>query len=169
MSMEKMARTKETAREKDEILQNTMDSKAISKILVKILKSEGLRYTDQRQAIWDENNKALRMAGSIRDISNIKKAENQIMKKHSTMKKEIQEATKFAIDIPLKIMETALNSMEVINAMAKEGNPNSITDTAVGASLCASGNHVCNGTIGNFTANPTNKNAKTTFLKHRDF
>ena len=28
--------------------------KAISKILVKILKSEGLRYTDQRQAIWDE-------------------------------------------------------------------------------------------------------------------
>ena len=29
-------------------------SKAISKILVKILKSEGLRYTDQRQAIWDE-------------------------------------------------------------------------------------------------------------------
>ena len=29
-------------------------SKTISKILVKILKSEGLRYTDQRQAIWDE-------------------------------------------------------------------------------------------------------------------
>ena len=29
-------------------------SKAISKILVEILKSEGLRYTDQRQAIWDE-------------------------------------------------------------------------------------------------------------------
>ena len=28
--------------------------KAISKILVEILKSEGLRYTDQRQAIWDE-------------------------------------------------------------------------------------------------------------------
>ena len=29
-------------------------SKVISKILIKILKSEGLRYTDQRQAIWDE-------------------------------------------------------------------------------------------------------------------
>ena len=29
-------------------------AKAISKILVKILKYEGLRYTDQRQAIWNE-------------------------------------------------------------------------------------------------------------------
>ena len=29
-------------------------NESISKILVKILRSEGLRYTNQRQAIWDE-------------------------------------------------------------------------------------------------------------------
>ena len=42
-------------------------SKAISKILVEILKSEGLRYTDQRQAIWDEirNNNEHRDAEDI--------------------------------------------------------------------------------------------------------
>ena len=35
-----------------------------------------------------------------------------------------------------KVMETAYNSMEVMKAMADFGNPNSITDAAVGA-LCA--------------------------------
>ena len=42
-------------------------SKAISKILVKILKSEGLRYTDQRQAIWDE----IRNSDEHRDAEDI--------------------------------------------------------------------------------------------------
>ncbi len=42
-------------------------SKAISKILVKILKSEGLRYTDQRQAIWDE----IRKSNEHRDAEDI--------------------------------------------------------------------------------------------------
>ena len=48
----------------------------------------------------------------------------------------IQAATKFAIETPFKIMETSYKSMEVIEAMVKFGNPNSITDAAVGA-LCA--------------------------------
>ena len=42
-------------------------SKTISKILVKILKSEGLRYTDQRQAIWDE----IRKSNEHRDAEDI--------------------------------------------------------------------------------------------------
>ena len=42
-------------------------SKAFSKILVKILKSEGLRYTDQRQAIWDE----IRNSNEHRDAEDI--------------------------------------------------------------------------------------------------
>ena len=48
----------------------------------------------------------------------------------------IQEATKFAIEIPFKVMQTAYGSMEVIKAMAEIGNPNSISDAGVGA-LCA--------------------------------
>ena len=48
----------------------------------------------------------------------------------------IQEATKFAIEVPFKVMKTAYQSMEVIKAMAETGNPNSITDAGV-AALCA--------------------------------
>ena len=51
-------------------------------------------------------------------------------------KTAIQEATKYAIITPFKVMETAFASMEVMKAMADIGNPNSITDAAVGA-LCA--------------------------------
>lgn len=51
-------------------------------------------------------------------------------------KTAIQEATKYAILTPFKVMETAFASMEVMKAMADIGNPNSVTDAAVGA-LCA--------------------------------
>lgn len=50
--------------------------------------------------------------------------------------KAIQEATKFAIEIPFKVMQIACDSMEVIKAMADTGNPNSVSDAGVGA-LCA--------------------------------
>ncbi|HNL65555.1 MAG TPA: glutamate formimidoyltransferase, partial [Ferruginibacter sp.] len=43
-------------------------------------------------------------------------------------KQAIQEATKFAIEIPFKVMQTAYESMEVIKQMVIEGNPNSVTD-----------------------------------------
>jgi len=45
----------------------------------------------------------------------------------------IQEATKHAIEVPLLVMQTALDSMEVIGAMAEIGNPNSVSDAGVGA------------------------------------
>ncbi|MET0466264.1 MAG: glutamate formimidoyltransferase [Chitinophagaceae bacterium] len=48
----------------------------------------------------------------------------------------IQEATRFAIDIPFQVMQTAFESMSVIKAMAETGNPNSVSDAGVGA-LCA--------------------------------
>ncbi|HZY36930.1 MAG TPA: glutamate formimidoyltransferase [Mucilaginibacter sp.] len=48
----------------------------------------------------------------------------------------IQDATKYAIEIPFKVMNTAYASMEVIKAMAETGNPNSISDAGV-AALCA--------------------------------
>lgn len=48
----------------------------------------------------------------------------------------IQAATKYAIEVPFKVMQLACNSMEVIQAMVEQGNPNSITDAGVGA-LCA--------------------------------
>ena len=51
-------------------------------------------------------------------------------------KKAIENATKYATEIPFKVMETAYNSMEVMMAMAKEGLQNSLSDAGVGA-LCA--------------------------------
>jgi glutamate formiminotransferase/formiminotetrahydrofolate cyclodeaminase len=48
----------------------------------------------------------------------------------------IQAATKYAIEIPFKVMQTVYDSMAVIKAMVINGNPNSVTDAGVGA-LCA--------------------------------
>ncbi len=50
--------------------------------------------------------------------------------------KAIQEATKYAIEVPLQVMETAFESFELLKAMAESGNPNSASDAGVGA-LCA--------------------------------
>lgn len=48
----------------------------------------------------------------------------------------IQDATKYAIEIPFKVMELSHQSLELIAAMAEHGNPNSVSDAGVGA-LCA--------------------------------
>ncbi|HHS95816.1 MAG TPA: glutamate formimidoyltransferase [Phaeodactylibacter sp.] len=48
----------------------------------------------------------------------------------------IQAATRYAIEVPFQVMKIALQSFDLILAMAKTGNPNSITDAGVGA-LCA--------------------------------
>lgn len=50
--------------------------------------------------------------------------------------KAIQEATKYATEIPFRVMQLCYDSMEVIKAMAEIGNPNSVSDAGVGA-LCA--------------------------------
>jgi glutamate formiminotransferase/formiminotetrahydrofolate cyclodeaminase len=48
----------------------------------------------------------------------------------------IEEATKGAIQVPFQVMQTALASMDVMQAMAEIGNPASVSDAGVGA-LCA--------------------------------
>jgi glutamate formiminotransferase / formiminotetrahydrofolate cyclodeaminase len=54
----------------------------------------------------------------------------------ATRTNAIQAATRYAIEIPFKVMELSYGSMEVIKAMAEIGNPNSVSDAGVGA-LCA--------------------------------
>jgi len=48
----------------------------------------------------------------------------------------LEAATKNAINVPFRIMEVALQSMEVMLEMAKIGNPASASDAGVGAA-CA--------------------------------
>jgi len=51
----------------------------------------------------------------------------------ATRSTAIQTATKRAIEVPLDVMQTSLDSMDVIKAMAEIGNPNSVSDAGVGA------------------------------------
>jgi len=48
----------------------------------------------------------------------------------------IENATKYATEIPFEVMQTAHDSMEVMEAMVKDGLPSSLSDAGVGA-LCA--------------------------------
>lgn len=48
----------------------------------------------------------------------------------------IQEATKYATQVPFRTMQKAFDCFEVCRAMVEKGNPNSVTDAGVGA-LCA--------------------------------
>ncbi|MBI2281823.1 MAG: glutamate formimidoyltransferase [Bacteroidetes bacterium] len=48
----------------------------------------------------------------------------------------IENATKYATQVPFMVMETAYNSMEVMQAMLKDGMQTSLSDSAVGV-LCA--------------------------------
>ncbi len=51
-------------------------------------------------------------------------------------KEAIQLATKYAIEVPFKVMQLSYQSLTIIKAMAEVGNPNSVSDAGVGA-LCA--------------------------------
>lgn len=51
-------------------------------------------------------------------------------------KKAIQEATVYAIEIPLETVKVAYKVFELCKVMVEKGNPNSLSDAAVGA-LCA--------------------------------
>ena len=48
----------------------------------------------------------------------------------------IQEATKYATEIPFRTMQRSFDTFDLIAAMVEQGNPNSVSDAGVGA-LCA--------------------------------
>jgi formiminotetrahydrofolate cyclodeaminase len=50
-------------------------------------------------------------------------------------KEAIQDATKYAIEIPFEVMKTTFSAYGLMQEMIEKGNPNSISDGAVGA-LC---------------------------------
>lgn len=51
----------------------------------------------------------------------------------------IQAATRYAIEVPFRVMQLCYGAMEVMKAMAENGNPNSVTDAGVGALAARSG------------------------------
>jgi len=51
----------------------------------------------------------------------------------ATRSAAIESATKYAAEVPLKVMETASKSYQLLSEMVEKGNPNSISDVGVGA------------------------------------
>jgi glutamate formiminotransferase / formiminotetrahydrofolate cyclodeaminase len=92
--------------------------------------SQGQQLKDALLFMVDEDTNAF---NSIMNAFGLPKG-NDAEKKARTA--AIQAATKKAIEIPFRVMELAYESLDLIEAMAKDGNPNSVTDAGVGA-LCA--------------------------------
>ncbi len=61
-----------------------------------------------------------------------KKSREEIMARKSA----IEEASKYAIQVPYRVMQKALEIMDILKAMAETGLPASVSDVGVGA-LCA--------------------------------
>jgi len=68
------------------------------------------------------------------------KAFNKVMEAYKNKNDdEIENANKYAMQVPFKVMEICLNSFEILKEMAKSGNPNSVSDAGVGALCLRSG------------------------------
>ncbi|MEE2931586.1 MAG: glutamate formimidoyltransferase [Bacteroidota bacterium] len=91
---------------------------------------KGLEYQNTLLALVDEDTNAF---NKIMEAYRLPKESPTDKKKRD---EAIQQATKYAILTPFKVMEVAYQSMEIIKVMAEIGNPNSVTDAGVGA-LCA--------------------------------
>jgi glutamate formiminotransferase/formiminotetrahydrofolate cyclodeaminase len=91
---------------------------------------KGQQYKDEMIRLVDQDTEAF---NKIMEAFAFPKATED---EKRTRKEKIQSATKTAIEIPYKVMQTAYASMEVIKEMAEKGNPNSVSDAGV-AALCA--------------------------------
>ena len=95
-----------------------------------ILAEKGQSLKDQLINLVDADTKAF---NDIMSAFNLPKSTDEEKKKRTQC---IQEATKYAIEVPFKVMQLSFESMDLIKTMAMEGNPNSVSDAGVGA-LCA--------------------------------
>ena len=91
---------------------------------------KGQKIKDELLYLVDEDTNAF---NKIIEAFSLPKSSEQEVKFRS---EAIQNATKYATEVPLKTMILAYSSFPIIKAMAEIGNPNSISDAGVGA-LCA--------------------------------
>jgi glutamate formiminotransferase / formiminotetrahydrofolate cyclodeaminase len=91
---------------------------------------KGQRIKDELLKMVDEDTNAF---NKIMNAFSLPKSNDEEKKART---QAIQGATKYATEVPFKVMGLAYESMEIIQAMAEEGNPNSVSDAGVGA-LCA--------------------------------
>src|SRR5256714_3598205 len=90
------------------------------------LKDELLRLVDEDTAAFNK----------VMDAFGLPKGTDDEKKSRSAA---IESATKYAAEIPLKVMEVALKSYELLAEMAERGNPASVSDVGVGAGATRAG------------------------------
>ena len=91
---------------------------------------QGQQLKDQLLQLVDEDTRAF---NKIMNAFGLPKSTDE---EKAARTEAIQSATKYATEVPFKVMELSLASFDVIAAMAEHGNPNSVSDAGVGA-LCA--------------------------------
>lgn len=91
---------------------------------------KGQQYKNELLFLVDEDTNAF---NQIIDGFRMPKSNEQEI---AARKQAIEEATKYATEIPFKVMETSCKSMEVMKEMAEKGLQNSLSDAGVGI-LCA--------------------------------
>lgn len=90
---------------------------------------KGQQLKQQLMTLVDEDTNAF---NKIMEAFALPKASDEEKKLRS---KAIQDATKYATQIPFKVMELAYSCFEIVAYAAEQGNPNSASDAGVGA-LC---------------------------------
>ncbi|MGC9332136.1 MAG: glutamate formimidoyltransferase [Bacteroidales bacterium] len=94
---------------------------------------KGKKYHDELLRLVDEDTLAF---NKIMDAFGLPKKTDE---EKAVRKKAINDATRYAIEVPLKTMKVCYESMEVMKAMVDIGNPNSVSDAAVGAIAAVAG------------------------------
>jgi glutamate formiminotransferase / formiminotetrahydrofolate cyclodeaminase len=88
---------------------------------------KGQKIKDELLFLVDEDTNAFNKIMDAFGLPKGNEAEKQ------TRDQAVEEATRYATEVPLRTMKKAFESMEVVKAMAETGNPNSVTDAGVGA------------------------------------
>lgn len=91
---------------------------------------KGQEYKDKLLYLVDED------THSFNQIINAFRLPKSTAEEKKIRQKAVEDATKYATEIPFQVMKTAFNSIEVMQAMIDKGLPNSLSDAGVGI-LCA--------------------------------
>ncbi|MFB6319153.1 glutamate formimidoyltransferase [Saccharicrinis sp. FJH54] len=94
---------------------------------------KGKYYHDELLKLVDEDTNAF---NAIMDAFGLPKTTEAEKK---SRQKAVDDATRYAIEVPFKVMNLCYKSMEVMKAMAEIGNPNSVSDAGVGALAARAG------------------------------
>jgi len=91
---------------------------------------QGQKLKDELLWLVDEDTNSFNLIMSAMGLPNGSNEEK------AARKKAMEEATKYAIEIPFRTVQRAYDIFDLCEAMIEKGNPNSVTDAGVGV-LCA--------------------------------